>query len=310
MKDDARKINISMEALLRVFGERVKKSIIVLTTKWDKVYEDECEQLTNYLEKLINLNGLEYLKWQNNIKVRGRLIITEAEVLKQISVLGAYIKKCQPYCVKEMDSLLLRRNKLAEELRENDPNRYVTDNTEVEVDVPESYTEMMTIPYTHFIPFTEIEIEELAKKMLATDTGEAIATYKMVEYNEKVFLPKTEIIKECVSWREPSSWREPPSWTKRYVPRTTYSEKEVTKTQYLPDTKQIPRDINFFKKFYIGQGKAVNIDREIPIERVRLKKTKKIIPSQHERHEFDYYINLATQELDEEIRNSIRSNIV
>ena len=301
MKDDARKIGISMEALIKVFGEKVKESILVLTTKWDRVEEEEHERLINYLEKLINPHRIKYIKWQNNIKVRGRPLLTEEEVMNQISMLGTYIQKCKPYCVKEMESLLVKRQQLAEKLRENDPNRYVTDSTEIEVDVPESYTEVMNLPCTEFIEYTDSEIEVLAKKMQATDTGESITVFKPIEYKEKTFLPRTE-------YKEKRSGLF--GWSTKLVPKTYYEEKEITKTQIVPETKKVPRDFNYFKQFYIGQGKAVNRDREIPIEKVRYKKTKKIIPSQHERHEFDYYLNLATQELDEEIRNSIRNSIV
>ena len=301
MKDDARKINISMEALMKYFGDGVKQSVIVLATKWDRVEEEESERITDYLENLINQLGLKYIKWQNNIKTRGRLLLTEEEVMNQIALLGAYIQRCRPYCVKEMDSLLLRRERLAEELRKNDPNRYVTEETEIEIDVPESYTETMNIPYTEFVPYTEAEINERAKRMQDADPGEPKITKTMIIVKSKSHVPETR--SREVSTGLFGMW-------KSTVSETIYAEKEIETPTEVSETEMVPRKLEYFKAFYIGQGKAENRNREIPIEKVRFKKSTKMIPSHHERHEFSHYINLATQQLDEEIRNSIRINLV
>ena len=318
MKDDSRKLKITIEALLKVFGESVRQSIIVLSTKWDRVVDEEYERIESHFENLISVLELAYIKWQNNIKVRGELLLTQEEELKQISLLGAYIKKCQPYCVKEMDSLLLKTKKIAEELRENDPDRYVTEDTEVEIYVPESYTEMMNIPFTEFIPYTENEVEKLAKRIQSVDSGEEVISYKEEEVKETIFIPKTgytegsSFLSDLIGFFSPVGGLlasglgldDPDMHT------ITIEEKQITKTRIVPEMKIVQRDLNYYKRFYIGQGKPIKTEKLFPIEKVRFKKSTKIIPFQHERHEFDYYMDMATKIIDEDIRKNLRNKIV
>jgi hypothetical protein len=48
MKDDSRKINICMQSIIEVFGDNIRQSVLVLTTKWGRVDEDERKGLIGY----------------------------------------------------------------------------------------------------------------------------------------------------------------------------------------------------------------------------------------------------------------------
>jgi GTP-binding protein EngB required for normal cell division len=301
MKDDSRKINISMQSIIEVFGDNIRQSVLVLTTKWDRVDEDEREGLIDYLDSLILPLGIRHMEWQNNIKVRNRYLLTDEEVKQNLSKLGANISKCTPYYVTEMENILRRRNELAERIRENDPDRYAKEQQEVEIDVPDVQTSFHEIDITVFEPYTPQEIEEKAKIMMENDPGDDEIHYEMqetVEYHQEprtVYEGKvTGLIFKEVLQIPKTIMVDVPTKVKKPVPVSTTKKK---------------RDINYYKKFYESGGKPVLKKQRIPTQKVEMKKGKKIIEAQHEKHDLEHYIELAARQIENEIRESIRKRL-
>jgi GTP-binding protein EngB required for normal cell division len=123
MKDDSRKLNITMQTIIEVFGESVRKSILVLTTKWDTIDDDAEEVQNDYIESIILDLGVRHMKWQNNIKKKGKFLLSETEIKAQISKLGSMISMISSYYVSDMDLILKRKIELAERLMNEDPDR-------------------------------------------------------------------------------------------------------------------------------------------------------------------------------------------
>jgi hypothetical protein len=236
------------------------------------------------------------MEWQNNIKVRNRYLLTDEEVKQNLSKLGANISKCKPYYVTEMENILRRRNELAERIRENDPDRFFKTKLEMEIDIPEVQTCFHEIDITVFEPFTLQEIEEKARAMMASHDEIHYEIQETVEYQKEqrmVYEGKvTGLIFKEVLQVPKAVWVDVPVTTQKRVPISTNKKK---------------RDINYYKKFYEFGGKPVLKKQRIPTQKVEMKKVKKIIEIQHEKHSLEYYIELAARQIENEIRESIRS---
>ena len=163
MNVDSRKVYYSVKTATELFGSNVNQSMILLTTKWDKVEESERDQTKDYIDSMAVALNISSMKWKNKIPKKN--LINETDFQSQLSELGHRIQQVKKYNVHGMDDLIKERDQLAEKLRNEDPDRYSTTQENIEIDVPVEYTDIIEIDVFETVPLSQDEIFEKAKSL-------------------------------------------------------------------------------------------------------------------------------------------------
>ena len=309
IKDDSRKIYHTMQVLQEYFGKEVHSSTIVISTKWDKIDEDDSQEIETYLDSMIKTIQVKSMKWQNNYG--GKEIITKKEMHKQLDKLGQLIENCSPYKVEGLNTLLMKRDELAKQIRENDPDRYsLKDENRTEY-VPEEFIKELEVETYELIKLTDEEIDIRSKQLYESQTpipGGLIPdpSGKRNILKRKVKVPKV-IYKEheyTTGWWIFSS-------TRKFPYQEIIWEDEVEEIDFGPvmitaDDKKLP--IGYFKELVRNEAKFVPVIKKILTKDIRYKKIERVIKKNQEKYSFEHYQKLASEKLSREFIENIRMN--
>ena len=309
VKDDSRKMLITLDIALQLFGEDLVNSSILLTTKWDRLIGNEFQKVESTVEAFATNSGIQTQKWYINHE---HFNFSENQMDVQFSELGSRIGKLKKFKVDEMDDLLQRRDILAEQLRERDPNRFATKEYEQEVQEAEDYIEDEPLKVTEWVALSTEEIEIKAKKMFDNQIpipGQLIprkvirqVTKDVVNYVPEV---KTENKEYSSGW-----WL----FKKKFVvPIQTIKFNEVLKkvTEDVVDYEfdkgeDIKMNLEYFSRMLDGQMKPEVVEKIIPTRKVRIRPVMKKIKVNQDRYDFEHYQKLAVEEMQKGLLNSIR----
>jgi GTP-binding protein EngB required for normal cell division len=276
MNDNSRKILHTLQYASDLFGNEVMRSAVVLTTKWDKVNKKGIPNTEKYLAQLIDGFNVAMMKWQNNVE--DEITLKSLEMEAQISKLGSIICSIKPYYVSEMNELIERRDMIAEEIRMNDPERFIISELIVPVEILEEYMEDEEIETTEWINLTKEEIDTKLG-LLANRKN-----LKMKVMNRHPELIKTSRIIETGMW-----W-----WTKRYeIPEFSIQFKEVEE-----EVDYYPHEVfESYRRQLEVQKNPIKVKKIIQQKRSRTIPGTKVVTNKIERHQFDFYQRLAAEEL-------------
>ena len=309
VKDDSRKFLITLTTALELFGEPLRPSSILLTTKWDKLNEREKQKVEPVIEGFVTASNIQTQKWFINYE---DFKFGNDQVSAQFSELGSRLKKLRKYEVAEMDELLRKRDLLAEKLREQDPDRLVTEEFEQEVQEAEEYLEDELVKVTEWVALSEVEIENKAQKMWENQVpipGELIPEkiFKEVTKNVTEYIPRVvtnNMIIEVGTFF-PDEYVIP-------IQHVEFDRLEKTIIEYVVDFEfhrgdDKKLDLNFFKNMLEGQMKPETVDKIVPTRKVRTRPVIKKIQVNHDRYDFEHYQMLAVKMMQKELVDSVRN---
>lgn len=309
MEDDTKKLMLTMEAAVELFGPNVKSSAVVLSTKWEKVEAEELVNAENCLNSLIGRLGLsQHMKWQSNYE--NKKLLSREQMHAQILELFSKIKKLQPYSVQGIRDTIARRDQLAEELRDLDPQRYVMTESVVTIDVPEVYFEDVVTYKDELVPLSEEEIK--IKATILYDSQPVLPAGLVPHPTER----ETKIIKKQVPVTETKYhvFRDRFMLFFNQTYRIPYQEVTFKEIDEVIDVgpKMVPGEspkhpIEYFANQLKGEKKSAKVQNIVKEKKIRIvkKSENKIIKS--ERYALEHYQNLARKKMKEEFIKSVRT---
>ena len=309
VKDDSRKVYQTMGVLQEYFGKEVHSSTIVLSTKWDKIDDEDKEGIETYLDSMVKTIQVKSMKWQNNYGEK--LIITNREMHSQLDMLGQLIKESSPYKVEGLNNLLMERDELAKQIRENDPNRYALTNENRTEYIPEEFIKEIEVETHDLVKLTNEEIELRSQQLYDSQIpipGGLIPdpSGKRNILKRKVKIPK--IIQKSYTLK--TGW-----WIFGGTHEIPYQEitwedgeEEIDLGPLMinADDKKLP--IHYFKELVRNEAKFVPVIKKILMKDIRYKKIDRIIMKNQEKHSFEYYQKLASEQLSRNFIEFIRNN--
>ena len=308
--DDSRKVYQTMQALQEYFGKEVKDSTIVLSTKWDKIDEDDKKGVENYLNSMIKTIQVSTMKWQNNFGTKK--VLSKPEMYSQLLELGKNIKKLNPYRVEDMNTLLKKRDELAKEIRENDPNRYsFKDEVRIEY-IPEEFVKEIDVQIMEIVNLTNEEIELKAKKLFDSQIpipGGLIPDPSGKRNTTKRIVQVPETIQRTESYRT-GHW--PFRRTRhRIVQEVIWKDKEelIDHGPMMIRAEDIKIPIDYFRGLVSNETKLAPVTKKVFIKEIRNKKIERMIKKNQEIHDFEYYQKQASEQINKEFVEFIRSKL-
>ena len=282
MKDDSRKIMITMDMARELFGAQVQNSIIVLSTKWNRVEEEEREGIETYFDSLLKTLQLPNMKWHSNYG--NHQIVTNKEMQRQITELGHHIKSIKPYNVEGMNNLLYERDELARKIKESYPDRYSqVDETRKEY-IPEEYMKEFELDSFELVPFSDDEITKRAQEL----------------YDVQIPIPGGFI-------PDPSGKRIEVPTTHHLVDWVDEEVKFDLGPQMIKaDDIKLP--LGYFRELVKNEKKSVEVKKKHFVKDIRYKKVVKLIKKNQEKHDFEFYQDLANKQMSERFRNQFRKS--
>ena len=310
VNDGSRKVFITMSMLQEYFGKEIRNSTIVLSTKWDKIDEDDKKELEDYLDSMVKKIQVRTMKWQNNYGTKE--ILTKREMYRQISKLGQNIKKLNPYSVEGLNIQFKKRDELAKQIRENDPNRYsLKDEIRIE-NIPEEFIEEIEVETMEVVNLTNEEIEIRAKKLFDSQIpipGDLIPdpSGKRNIMKNIVKVPRT--IQKVYTY-ETGFWIFKET-NYHYYQEVIYENKEelidLGPEMIRGEDKKIPLD--YFRGLVSNETKLTPVTKKVLIKAIRYKKIERIIAKNQKNHNFEYYQKQASEQLTKEFVESIRKKL-
>ena len=299
MNVDSRKVYYSVKTASDLFGSNVTQSIILLTTKWDKVDPNERVQVKEYIDSMAAALNISLMKWQNNYN--NKILISDKDFGIQISELGKNIQKIKKYLVQGMDDVIKERDMMAEKLRDEDPDRYSTTQETIEVDVLVEYTDIIDVEVDDIVHLSEDEILQQAKRL-----------YKNQPPPQDIIIDSGRKIKKKVETKIPKIQNEIHANTgksekiENKPEKTEYIEEEIEVPEYIT-TKGETLSEEYFINLIKNQKKLQKNTKQIEMKRVKLEKRNKVIMKNQERHDFEYYQRKATKLIEDKFKDSLKS---
>ena len=306
MKDDSRKIMITMDMAQELFGAQVQNSIIVLSTKWNRVEEEEREGIETYFDALIKTLQLPNMKWHSNYG--NHQIVTNKEMQRQITELGHHIKSIKPYNVQGMNNLLYERDELARKIKESYPDRYSqVDETRTEY-IPEEYMKEFELDSFELVPFSDDEITKRAQELydaqipipggfIPDPSGKRIEVIKTM----RVLKRTGELLNHTV-------WDTPTTYHFETYHLVDWVDEEVKfdlgPQMIKADDRKLP--LGYFRELVRNEKKLVEVKKKHFVKDIKYKEVVKQIKKNQEKHDFEFYQDLANKQMSEEFRNKFR----
>jgi len=219
----------------------------------------------------------------------------------QLFELGKRIEMLKPYFVNGMNELMIRRDILATQLRETDPDRFATVEEVIPIEVPEEYIEDIEMETVEMIPLSESEIAEKAKELFENQPllNGGLVPHPTERQTMKInkLIPKSETkyhtFKTGIIFKD-----------KHTIPYQTFTFEEKEEIidigpKYVQgDSPKLP--IEFFINQLKNEMKPIKVKKVIPIKMVRITQGSKLIEVNHERHDFEHYRKLAVEQIKSE----------
>ncbi|OMJ88642.1 hypothetical protein SteCoe_9337 [Stentor coeruleus] len=310
LRDDALQINNCVHIAANMFGTNITKNMIVIATKWDLIKEPRLSKKTQTLETYLANLQIEYIKWKNVWKSDPNAFENDMKI--QLSELGGRIKRAQSYRMEEMIRLIEKRDELARVIQSNDPQRLSEYEIVIDVHIPEEYTELVLMKVTEWVPLTEEEKKDKANKFYEESkgldqgyalraTGRKIAKEKIVGFKERREKRRVAISNgmfrgdKVIRWED--IFQDP-------IKETFYEDElEIVKLE------EMKMPLEHFLRAVSNDAKPITTEKFVPMKKVRPKIIQQVIGYNQERYGFEHYQQLATEEIEREMRYNIRSII-
>ncbi|OMJ71274.1 hypothetical protein SteCoe_30576 [Stentor coeruleus] len=207
-----------------------------------------------------------------------------------------------------MEQLLEDLNKLAEELKSNDPDRYATKVEEIDYEELIETIEEKKITETEWVPLSKNEKNEKARILYDNQIpmpGQKIPilekinvpiTRDVIEYETRFHEYKTGIFfKDTHSI--PYQVMKSKQITDNY---------ETTKIVGWKDEKPMKLPQSFFVASLTGQMKPQQVEKIVPVKVINKRPAKRRIEVGYEKHSPEHYQKLAAEEIKKRLVSSIR----
>jgi GTP-binding protein EngB required for normal cell division len=310
-KADSQSHRIILNDLMNIFGSNVEASVIIIQTKWDTLDDEDYPiklEVFNDLKKTFKCS-----KWINPVKNLNNLPVNIKNIHKdQLQNLAQELKKVTPYDIfNGIKHLEQERHKIAEELRNKDPNRFVIEKQPYEVDVPKEIDEVVKYQDTEpkYKTSSEInnrayELQRYAGKRAVTKTRYVTQrNYRYVTVNRYRDVPYTRCITRSFLFMEVS--RE--YYTVYKSELVPVQEKEYYDERVLESYIEYEdQPIGIFLER--ARNERVNVTKEKTVKKIVTEKEIRYKDVEREAHDFSHYLKLAKNQLALRYRNLCRRN--
>ena len=307
MKDDSRKIYQTMQIAEELFGKEVRMSTIVLSTKWNRVVEDERELIEIYFDSMIKVLQVPTMKWQSNYG--NKKIVTINEMHRQITELGLHIKNIKPYSVEGMTNLLKERDELAIKIRENYSDRFSQKDEDRKEYIPEEYIKEFEIDTLELTHLTEDEINIKAQLLFDSQIPMPGGLIPDPSGKRNIIKKKTNVPKEVHKNYENvalNSENENHSIPYREVIWVDGEEEiDIGPAMIKAEDNKLP--VGYFRELVRNEAKYVQVKKKVLFKDIRYKEVIRKILKNQEKHDFEFYQKLAYQKMSQEFIERIRN---
>ena len=311
---DSNSNKVVLNDLMNIFGSNIKESIIIVTTKWDKLDEDEYilkEKYFNDLKK--NFKCVKWINLKMTLDRRNRWESFALEIYDtQITNLISELRNTKPYDIRNIGKLNDHINLTAKKLKETNPDRYTIQHIKFDKEVPYEVEETKNIDVTEKKYKTESEIQKRAEELQRLKGKRNVCKQRQAQrtlttpYTEYILKPKIVPVK----YKTSAGWI-----TFEYVVDQIVYEK-VPETRYTYTTENYTENYNEMEFYpiseFIEQAKNEiwTVNRPIKQKVTRTKKVQDTLVKKIEAFSDDHYVNLAKQEIALEYRNACRSLVI